>query len=488
MNIGSVRRSLAAASVTVMAGGALVVGGAGAASAAPVEWADGNTKLTRTISNVSPDAGDVITVTTKFERTNSVDEYLYYMEDHHDACFSYVDGSARRNGSEDISQYVRVNSPTAVIVDRKAPGWRVSDLPLTRQSQTIALNYRVTEDCLRATPLNTGLVYSGTLGEGSYPSRGPAVTVAKNTSKTVLAPVTGAMVGQVSVVTATVTGAAPGDPVELYSGSTKVDDGTVGADGLATFEWMPTVRGSVALQAQFPESGRAKSSQSAVQTVSVAQANVDSVTTLAPVSGAEVGKGAPLTASVTPAGSGGTVTFKNGDLTLATVAVGSNSQATYVWNPQTAGDYTITVEFSGRDGVNASATSQAITVAERPAEVTESATTLESVAAFEVGSTSTLVARISPADAGGSVTFKDGTVVIGTADVGADGVARFEWKPTQPGQRTITAEYSGRGNVLGSSDAVSALVNAPEVPTPTDPTAPGGGSGSLGSLTGSLGS
>ena len=482
MKQGRIRRAVAAASATTMAGAALVVGGAGVASAAPVTWEDGGSKFTRTVSDLTPAVGDTITVSTKFERTNAIDEYLYYIEDHHDSCLTFVEGSARRNDTDDISQYVRQDSPSAVIIDRKSPGWRVSNLPGTRQTQTVSLDYTVGDDCARETPLNTGMNYSGTLGPGNYATRGPFVTVAKNVSNTSLLPVSGAMVGEPTILTATITGAAVGDPVEFYSGSTKLGEGLVGANGQATYEWTPTVRGTVALQARFPESDRAVASVSAVQNVNVAQANVSSTTTVAPVSDAQVGSGSLLTATVAPAGAGGTVTFSNGTEALATVAVAASGQATYVWTPQNPGEHTINASFSGREGVNPSHGAQTITVADRPAEAIDSTTELDELSPIDIGATVSLVARVAPADAGGTVTFKDGDLVIGTAAVNSEGVAQIQWTPSAAGQRTVTAEYSGSGLVQGSGDQISVLVNAAEVPGP-DPSDPA--SGSLGSLTGS---
>lgn len=480
------RRALAAASATAMAGAALVVGGAGVAAAAPAEWSDGNSKFTRTVSNEAPAVGDTITVSTKFERTNLTDEYLYYIEDHHDSCLTFVEGSARRNGTEDISQYVRQNSPSAVIVDRKAPGWLVSDSPLWGTTQTVSLNYKVSDDCARETPLNTGMVYSGTLGEGRYATKGPFVTVAKNVSFTSLSPIAGATVGEATILTATIIGAAINDPVEFYSGSSKLGVGRVGANGQATFPWTPTVRGTVGIQARFPESNRAKASASRVQNVNVAQVNVNSTTTVAQVSDAKVGTAIPLTATVAPAGEGGTVTFTNGTDQLAVVPVADNGQATYLWTPGESGEYTIKATFSGREGVNPSNGEQNITVADRPAEAIDSTTKLDTINPFDSGATVSLVARVSPADAGGTVTFKDGGLVIGSATVGSDGLAQIKWTPSSAGQRTVTAEFSGNGLVQGSADHLSVLVNSVKDPDPgTDPSE--SGAGSLGSLTGSGG-
>src|SRR5699024_2826646 len=232
-----------------------------------------------------------------------------------------------------------------------------------RTTQTVSLDYTVGDDCARETPLNTGMNYSGTLGAGNYATKGPFVTVAKNVSTTSLSPVSGAMVGEVTTLTATITGAAVNDPVEFYSGNAKLGEGHVGANGQATYEWTPSVRGTVALQARFPESDRAGASASPVQNVNVAQANVDSTTTVAPVADAQVGTGIPLTATVTPAGAGGTVTFDNGTDELAIVAVAADGRATYVWTPKTSGEHTINASFSGRDGVNPSSGVRTVTVA-----------------------------------------------------------------------------------------------------------------------------
>ncbi|MDI9917016.1 Ig-like domain-containing protein [Rhodococcus sp. IEGM 1379] len=83
---------------------------------------------------------------------------------------------------------------------------------------------------------------------------------------------------------------------------------------------------------------------------------------------------------------------------------------------------------------------------------------------------------MNPGNAGGNVTFKDGDTVIGTAKVDANGNASLNWTPTVAGQRTVTAEFSGNGNVAASNESISVQVV---------PAANGGGTGSS---TGSLGS
>ncbi|XGU21973.1 hypothetical protein ACETU7_32855 [Rhodococcus sp. 3Y1] len=73
-----------------------------------------------------------------------------------------------------------------------------------------------------------------------------------------------------------------------------------------------------------------------------------------------------------------------------------------------------------------------MTVAEQPAGTTSSTTDL-SVVAGQVGVAQTISAQISPANAGGTVTFKDGETVIGTATVDSSGKASLRGSPQLKG-------------------------------------------------------
>src|SRR5689334_13316310 len=94
-------RSVAASAATTLAFGALTVFGASVAGAAPatVTWDWGANHFTRTVTDATPAPGETITVTTKFERTNSDVEYIFNIKDRHAACLTYVPGSAMMNQS-----------------------------------------------------------------------------------------------------------------------------------------------------------------------------------------------------------------------------------------------------------------------------------------------------------------------------------------------------------------------------------------------------
>ena len=94
MSHAVMRRAVAAVSGAALAVLGLGIGG-GVASATPgsVTWDDGSERITRTISDVTPAVGDMITSTTAFDRTGGVVEYIQQVKDIHPPCLTYVEGS-----------------------------------------------------------------------------------------------------------------------------------------------------------------------------------------------------------------------------------------------------------------------------------------------------------------------------------------------------------------------------------------------------------
>ncbi|MFB7857078.1 Ig-like domain-containing protein [Rhodococcus qingshengii] len=470
MSVSGVRRVVGGLSVFAVSAGFAVVAGVGVAGAAPVtaEFNSDGYKVTRTISNGTPAEGDVITSKTVFKRTAAVHN-LYAVRDFHPACMTYVDGSATVNGSAFRVNEVATDSVRLSAGATEWPMWG-GDV------KTFEFQYRVGADCARGTDLSTTVHFDGTVFvDDTTNGRGPSINVQKNVSTTTVSPVSGAQVGQPVTLSATVTGGADGDSVEFFDAGSKIGAGAL-ANGVATLAWTPTTRGDHSITAKFADTARAVGSASAALIVNVSQADAQSSTTLAPISGAQVGKSTNLKATVSASGTGGTVTFKVGGTVLASVPVAGNGEATYAWVPTVAGAQTVEAVFAGRSGVTGSSTTANVTVAEQPAGTTSSTTDL-SVVAGQVGVAQTISAQISPANAGGTVTFKDGETVIGTATVDSSGKASLSWKPATQGQRVVAAEYSGAGTVTASSDQVSVQIAAP-----VDGEEPGNGTGSLGSL------
>ncbi|MFC4605193.1 Ig-like domain-containing protein [Rhodococcus kronopolitis] len=478
MTSRAMTRGIAAGAATTLTLGVLAAFGAGVAGAAPgsITWDDGSSRFTRTVSNTTPSVGDTVTVTTKFDRTSWVDEFIYNVKDRHPSCLTYVPGSAKMGGSPTNTDEVKADEGNGTGYVRASWGvtsWVVQNRPGFHASPTFSVDYKVGPSCARGTALATGMDYGGSLGSGNYGTKGPSITMAKTGTTTTLAPVTDARVGVPSTLTATVTGGAPGDTIEFRDAATTIGHAPLDAGGTATLAWTPTIRGSHALAAYFADTAFATASQSTPVTVQVAEQNITSTIALTPVTGAQVGRASTVTATVSPTAAGGTVELRDGTTALATLPVGADGKVAYQWVPAAAGAHTLTATFSGRDGVTGSTTTGQITVAEAPASSTDSTTTLNPVGGATVGKATPLTAKVDPADAGGTVTFKNGGTVIGTAPVGADGTATTEWTPATAGQSTVTAEYSGNGTVNASSDQESVIV------APAD-----GGTGGTGSLDG----
>ncbi|WP_430335113.1 beta strand repeat-containing protein [Rhodococcus sp. ACT016] len=454
------RRIVSATAVGAVAAGFVIAVGVGSAGAAPgtVTWSDGNSKFTRTISNSTPSVGETVTVSTKFERTGGVVEWLQAVKDLHPTCLTYVSGNT--GGPEVAPDYVRVTGNWPVYPN------------ISPKSQTFEFNYLVTANCARATPLMTTMHYSGSLGSGTYQDQGPTITVAKDATTTTLAAVPAPVqVGQSVTLSATVTGGAQGDSVDFYDGGTKIGSGQLNASGLATFAWTASTAGARSLQAKYPGSARANASDSAVQSVTVSVPDVATSTTVQAPATAQTGTAVTLTATVTPPNASGTVQFKdNGTNIGSPVAVASgtaNLQHTFL----TGGSHSITADFVAGSGfVNSSASAQTVNVSVPDVATT---TTVTVPAAAQTGTEVTLTADVTPNPGGGTVQFQDNGTNIGDPVTVSNGKAQLPHSFSTPGAHSITAVFSGSAGFTGStSTAQSVTVSAPDVATTTTLTVP----------------
>ena len=495
MRSGLIRRSLAAASATVMAGAALVVGGAGVASAEPVsaDYRVGSAflanpfDLTREVSEAAPTFGDTVTITTTVQRDGST-SLLYRMRDHTPACLEYVAGSARwqATGGNVASEATAPGefSQTAEYV-QFANGWGVTPAPFWMTAQ-----YTVSCD---AGPLNTGgtWIKRAPAGNDELGSRnfGPQMTVLrKGTSVFLHEPVNPQVNQQVSL--RAITSYVPdGSKVVFTVDGESVGEGTV-SNGEAVLPWTPSTAGDKVVRATFAQTSTHGASTSQQRTVTVSPTNEDSSVEVTAAGSPQVGQSTRITAEVTPAGAGGTAEFLIDGTVIGTVPVQADGTAALNWIPQESGERTIDVNFSGRPGVNPSTGALGVNVSAADPGAEATSTSLATVPTTAAGEQIVLTANVTPPNASGSVAFYDGEALIGTAPV-VNGVATFEWTPDAEGARTIRAEFTPAGNFLASQGTTQAVVTPQPVdeepepePEPTDP----GASGSLGSLTGSLGS
>src|SRR5262249_34097488 len=188
------------------------------------------------------------------------------------------------------------------------------------------------------------------------------------------------------------------------------------------------------------------------------------------------GQSVTLTASVSSAAgtpTGGFVTFRAGNSVLGTALVDANGQATLTL-PLGIGSTTLTASYTGT-GNFANSTSAGV-----PLTVNRAATAVAvapSVNTATTGQSVTFTATVSVLAPGmglpsGTVTFKDGTVIVGTAQITPlTGKAMLTTSFAAAGGHTITATYSGDANFVGSLQTLTEQVNAPATtPQATTPT------------------
>ncbi|WP_433764853.1 beta strand repeat-containing protein [Prescottella agglutinans] len=407
------------------------------------------------MSNSNPSVGDTITVSTTFERTNIVVEYIQAVKDLHPTCLTYTGGA--RSTPEVAPDYTRV-----------AGSW-VVDPNIGPKSQTFNFNYLVTASCARATPLMTTMHYSGSLGSGTYADKGPTITVAKDATTTTLAAVpTPVLTGQQVTLTATVTGAAQGNTVEFYDGTTKLGESQINGSGVGTFVWAPTTAGARSLTAKFAGTATANSSQSGAQNVQV-NAPANTTVALSVPGTALTGTPVTLTANVAPQNAAGTVQFKDNGTNIGSPVTVSNGQAALQHTFNTSGAHSITADFTAGSGfVNSSAPAQTVTVN------APTSTTLQAPASATTGQPVTLSASVQPAGAVGTVQFKDNGTAIGSPVAVVAGQASLQHTFGAAGSHSITAEFLGGTGFAGSTSAAqSVAVTDPDVSTSLTVSAPG---------------
>jgi hypothetical protein len=175
----------------------------------------------------------------------------------------------------------------------------------------------------------------------------------------------------------------------------------------------------------------------------------------------------------------GTVTFNNGNSTLATAADSSQNLAETSWPPASspsaflpAGSYIITANYSGDASFKPSASSAIAVTVNQTGTATSAAASSSSIS--ESGSTA-ITANVSAMSAGayptGSValaangkalatitSFTQGNPSGGTLTLGIQGSAAITGSQLAYGANTITATYSGDNNYISSSGTVSVNV------------------------------
>ena len=170
------------------------------------------------------------------------------------------------------------------------------------------------------------------------------------------------------------------------------------------------------------------------------------------------GQAVPLTATVSggyfPTGS---VTFKEGTTTIATVPLGTGGTASTSVTGLAAGSHTFTATYSG-DGNNAAGAPGSVTHVVSKAVTTTGVTSSTNPSVFGASVTFTVTVSSAAGTPLGSVTLTDGSTPLATVPL-AGGTASYSTSTLPVGTHAITASYGGTTNFAASSGSVSQVVN-----------------------------
>jgi hypothetical protein len=153
----------------------------------------------------------------------------------------------------------------------------------------------------------------------------------------------------------------------------------------------------------------------------------------------------------------GTVKFLDGTTQIGTAALAGNPGATsFAISTLTAGSHSISASYQGDQNNGPASASIAQTVNLTPTVTAVSATPDPGIAGKAITLTATVTVASGTGKTTGTVTFTDGAAFLGTANIGAGGVASLN-KTLFPGPHAIVATYAGDGNNNGSASAPLAL-------------------------------
>jgi len=188
------------------------------------------------------------------------------------------------------------------------------------------------------------------------------------------------------------------------------------------------------------------------QTVNRAASTTIVVSSLNP---SEFGQSVTFTATVSSTAGGiptGTVTFRDGTVDIGTAALNASGQAVFTTASLAIGAHNIRATYngdttyagssgtvSGRQTVNKSSTTTALTSTPNPSAV---------------GQVVTFTAQVTSSTGGiptGTVTFKDGNKTLGTATLNAAGQATFATAFTKKVTAKMTAVYGGTATFATST-------------------------------------
>ncbi len=310
---------------------------------------------------------------------------------------------------------------------------------------------------------NLSVQYAGDTSNAAGQSNVVREIVQQAATTTVLASSSStATVGTQVTFTATVSstnGPAPTGTVQFMDGSTSLGSGTIGSGGTSVLSIASLAPGTHNIVAIYNGDTDDSMSSSTALTETIQQILTATALTasLNPIS---AGAALSLTAAVAATGGAtgggilsGVVTFSEGSTTYGSVAVNNSGDATISLSTLSAGSHSILASYGGSTNYAASVSPVVIEVVQSTATTTTLTSTAATTLADEAASFTVAVSSTTGGVPSGTVTFNDGAVSMGQAQLNTQGVATLVTSSLAVGTHAITAVYVGNGNYNTSTSA-----------------------------------
>src|SRR5690242_7554402 len=288
-------------------------------------------------------------------------------------------------------------------------------------------------------------------GSGSSPvsqtvnQAGTTISVSSSNNPSIL--------GQNVTFTATVSAPAASGTVAFYDGATALGSSIL-TGGKASVATSTLSAGSHSITASYSGDTNYSGSNSPTLTQTVNSGLISTTTSLTSSPNPSIyGQPVTLTATVRPSSGTGTptgsVTFMDGATSLGSAPL-SGGNASLPVSSLTAGSHSIAAVYGGDTNYSGSTSS---TLLHSVNKANTTTTLTSSSDPSRNGQTVTFTANVSPAGAGGTVQFFDGSISLGTSLLSA-GRTTLAISSLSAGQHPITAKYLGDANFNSSTSAV----------------------------------
>jgi hypothetical protein len=305
---------------------------------------------------------------------------------------------------------------------------------------------------------------------GNFTSKAVTQTVLESTSTNLTSSLNPSNVGQNVTFTATVTVSdggtlVPDGTVTFFDGANALSTVNLPANGIVTYATAALTQGAHSITAVYNGDTTKDIQTSTSQAVNQDVQSTSTVSlTAAPASPSQYGATVVFTAKVPDNGANpatGVVNFIDGGVQIGTGNLSGNpGTVTFSTALLNVGTHTITAQYQGDSNYGASTSSPlSFVVNQTMTTTTVSAAPSPGVVGTPEVITATVAATVGTPTITGTITFMNGTAVLGTGTLGANNQATLTQK-LPAGMYSITAVYGGDANDEGStSGAVALTVN-----------------------------